>query len=384
MGLLRLFLALSVVAGHSQSTVFGLTGPDAFVAVNIFFIISGFYMAMVLNGKYKDLPIRTFYKSRLLRLLPVYYVGLALSLLVSFDAIRTFFATLTGLGKVLFVLSNGAIFGQDLWYVGCVKTVTGDCASPVGMTINPPSWSLAVELGFYALAPFIVRSVKWTSMYVLFGAVYLLSLNFINFPLQGFQAPRFDEVALSYFFYPASFIFFGCGVLAYHLSKGGIRNYYLPGIAAFILFSFAPTTFPGWQIILISLVVPVLFHYTKSIRADRIIGELSYPVYILHFPILLFLQGIEKDHPRYFSVVSIGTWVAVLSMAAGLILYYTLETAVNKYRYSQRFLSAGGEPQLVQVDGRVSVSRWILGSGVLSVYFALPVFVVAYYLVAQT
>lgn len=49
MGFLRLFLALSVIAGHSQSTVFGFNGIGAWYAVQFFFIISGFYMAMVLN-----------------------------------------------------------------------------------------------------------------------------------------------------------------------------------------------------------------------------------------------------------------------------------------------------------------------------------------------
>jgi hypothetical protein len=49
MGSLRLFLALSVAFGH-----FGvpLGFPTSDIAVQSFFVISGFYMALVLNEKY--------------------------------------------------------------------------------------------------------------------------------------------------------------------------------------------------------------------------------------------------------------------------------------------------------------------------------------------
>ena len=37
-----------------------------------FFIISGFYMALVIDTRYYALPVSDFYTSRLLRLLPLY------------------------------------------------------------------------------------------------------------------------------------------------------------------------------------------------------------------------------------------------------------------------------------------------------------------------
>jgi len=51
MGLLRLILAISVVLAHTSYIFgFGLVGGQA--AVQAFYIISGFYMALVLNEKY--------------------------------------------------------------------------------------------------------------------------------------------------------------------------------------------------------------------------------------------------------------------------------------------------------------------------------------------
>jgi peptidoglycan/LPS O-acetylase OafA/YrhL len=50
-----------------------LKGYTGLYAVNVFFIISGFYMAMILNGKYEDKTSIQFYKSRVFRLFPTYY-----------------------------------------------------------------------------------------------------------------------------------------------------------------------------------------------------------------------------------------------------------------------------------------------------------------------
>src|SRR5580692_4405555 len=110
MGLLRLFLALSVVAGHSGTTILGFNGIGAFYAVNFFFIISGFYMAMVLTEKYKTTPAVLFYKSRIFRLFPTYYIGLLLAVAVSHKAIFDSFGTLDLSGKLFFIFQNAFIF----------------------------------------------------------------------------------------------------------------------------------------------------------------------------------------------------------------------------------------------------------------------------------
>jgi hypothetical protein len=51
MGTLRLLLALWVVAVHGEA-VYGYKIEQAWVAVQCFFIISGFYMSLILNEKY--------------------------------------------------------------------------------------------------------------------------------------------------------------------------------------------------------------------------------------------------------------------------------------------------------------------------------------------
>ena len=91
MGCFRLFLALSVVAGHTSSKVFGLPTIGASEAVSLFFVISGYYISMVINTKYFYAPKRTFYISRILRIFPMYFVGLFLCLASIFEKYKTFF-----------------------------------------------------------------------------------------------------------------------------------------------------------------------------------------------------------------------------------------------------------------------------------------------------
>src|SRR5690242_478511 len=78
MGILRLYLSLCVVADHSGS-IFPWSIHDGSEAVQIFFIISGFYMAMVYR---KYASVYEFYISRFLRIFIPYWFVLAMIIVV--------------------------------------------------------------------------------------------------------------------------------------------------------------------------------------------------------------------------------------------------------------------------------------------------------------
>ncbi|TLP71330.1 acyltransferase [Pseudomonas nitroreducens] len=376
MGLLRLFLALSVIAGHAGSTVFGVNGIGALYAVNFFFIISGFYMAMVLNGKYSKIGNIQFYKSRVFRLFPAYYVGLVLMLLVYFDVVKGFFLSLTPISKMIYIFENAFIVGQDVSYVLCVKDISGLCVNPGSMSINPPAWSLAVELGFYLIAPFILRSKAKTFAFVFAGAVYLYLVNLIEFPFSGAGlVSRANFWTFGYYFYPSSFAFFGGGALAYHLSKSEVEPHYFLSLAALVLLSFAQTAMPFWHLLFFSMAVPALFRYTANNKLDRVIGELSYPVYIVHYPVLILLKKLSGDGVLLPYQLSLGTVVAISSIAIGLCVYYLIERKVSTFRHSEEFLDSAGLKSF-------SLAFYIPRIAFL-VYLVIPVVVMAYVLWAQ-
>ncbi|MFZ2405144.1 MAG: acyltransferase, partial [Methylobacter sp.] len=319
----------------------------------------------------KDINPIHFYKSRAFRIFPIYYVGAFIAIFVSFGAIREIFDQLPIGAKIFFIFQNLFIFGQDLSFLVCVKNIASQCVPPMAMQINMPAWSLAIELGFYLLAPFILKSEKKTFAFVLLGCGYLLSINLINFPVNSIDTFRaVNTNGMNYFFYPSSFAFFGGGALAYHLSKKKSQPHYYAAVFALILFSFTETVMPFWHLLFISMAIPVLFDYTAKNRLDRSIGELSYPAYILHYPILAFIKPFTNSHPQYFSLISLGSWVAIVSCVIGLLLYLYIEKRINKYRESKTFFSNLSTSKNNFV--RAAVASLII------VYLASPFAVVSY------
>src|ERR1700759_2448929 len=127
MGLIRILLALAVVAGHCGAVwKFYMVGGK--VAVQSFFIISGFYMSLILNEKYigKNKSYKLFISNRLLRLYPVYWAVLTCTLLTcigiaivskghyltKFDGYMHVQPNFFSFGYM--ILTNIFIFGQDV------------------------------------------------------------------------------------------------------------------------------------------------------------------------------------------------------------------------------------------------------------------------------
>lgn len=71
---------MSVAIGH-YSPVAGRFVVPGDTAVQVFFAISGFYMTLVLNEKYLD-SYGSFLANRALRLLPLYWITVALSVVL--------------------------------------------------------------------------------------------------------------------------------------------------------------------------------------------------------------------------------------------------------------------------------------------------------------
>jgi len=58
-------------------------------------------------------------------------------------------------------------------------------------------------------------------------------------------------------------------------------------VAAFISLAFLamPMEFGSSYYLLLAFAIPKIFEMTKNSKIDRFIGDLSYPIYILHLPI---------------------------------------------------------------------------------------------------
>jgi len=358
LGVVRLLLALSVLVGHAGG-LYGLrleNGVSAVLvagdtAVQTFYLISGFYMALVWNTKYKHLSQakRTFWTSRYLRLAPLY-------LLISLATALTLYITSGKVGlygegavlhSVLAFLSNVTLIGQDLFMFfgydtarqtfvfipdilqGGLSAAGDNMQAGWAYLMIEQGWSIGVEVWFYCLAPFILhRSIR---------DLAVIALGAFALRIGVFELVGWDDDPWDYRFFPFELGVFLIGSI---MAKLYMANRFILtdarvafGLLAtlLVLVVFYPL-FPGggsekrWVLIgITALSLPTVFSATKSWKADRWIGELSYPVYIAHMLVLAWLPGTLDLDWR-------GVVCALVTVLLSAVLMHTIEMPVDRFR----------------------------------------------------
>lgn len=366
MGSFRLILALTVFLSHTSS-LFGLMFVGSSVAVQSFFLISGFYMAMVLNEKYEGPgSYYLFITNRLLRLLPAYWVVLVLTVLMIYSLrsfsleepgisynFDEFFPLLDLKAKAALIFSNIFIVGQDLLRVLGIDPASGSfvlsrepfkggpAMPPVySFFFIPPAWSIGTELLFYFLAPLIVRR-KGVLLALLAGSLSLrVAMFYSGYTSKGWQ----------FQFFPTELALFLMGVLSYHLyrsrkaffsSSFGLYAAIALG-AATVLYQFVPGFEVGganmkkwaYYAILVFL-VPGVFCLSKHSRVDRYLGDLSYPVYITHYSVIwlwVIVRGSLLD-TMPLSVLHMG--MLLLTLALSVALFHFVINPMERFRQAR-------------------------------------------------
>jgi peptidoglycan/LPS O-acetylase OafA/YrhL len=340
MGVLRTILALAVVVYHSFS-IFGLRLCGGQIAVESFFMISGFYMALILNEKYVGVgSFRTFLWSRFYRIFPAYWIVLVTALLVSLIGyygfnhayyLNRFFEnkeclSITTMGY--FLLENILIIGQDVLYFlrldeGCHPKLMYYVLSYKHLgyqyLLVPQAWSISLELVFYSIAPFIVRKkIGWQLAIIILslGAKMVYATQF-NLSLDPW----------TYRFFPFELGFFMLGSLAYQCYIY-FQNKQIPVRIGYALLVLCIMGICGidelainvnirnalfYSLIFVS--IPFIFLAFKNSVTDRYIGELSFSLYISHHLIVSLFRGFFYSHHEWMMVYGYAVVIASLFVA---------------------------------------------------------------------
>ena len=319
MGTLRTIFALAVAIAHAG----GLRGywpMNGDTAVQAFYVVSGFYMALVFTEKYSALasPARTFWLNRYLRLAPAYILLAAISLWVVNPAL------LDGLDlrlRGLIVLSQISILGQDifaflgidltsnhLFFVKNFHTLQGTSAAPLlNFLPIPQGWTLGLEAAFYLLVPWLNRCRTLT--------LALLALAILLLHIAGMYVFGLRGDPWTYRFFPFELAIFLFGMLAYRtMTAGFVTRRKAITFAALVTAAIAYHYIPGggsekrWAyVVVFALSVPTIFQFSKASAFDRWIGDLSYPLYIVH---LLAFAVVRK--------FIAGDWLVPIELAAAI------------------------------------------------------------------
>ncbi|MBQ1049129.1 acyltransferase [Micromonospora sp. C51] len=343
----RFFLALTVAAVHLLSTSqlfanealqlgMGLTTPLASAALATFFTLSGFVLTW--SAPAMDRAIR-FWRRRFWKIVPLHV--LAWGVAVAFVLVASAPSPVSGFSTDL---RAGPAVASLLLVQGWVPS--WDYLS----YLNAPAWSISTEAFFYLLFPLLLPLVLripaerlWRWCFAIIGGILLISalspmlpgvaqLDWLPFNL--------TEYWFVYTFPPVRLLNFLLGmVLARIVQTGRWRRVarwklVLSTILAFLLTPMLPFTFIFSAALFLSLfaLVANLAHADlegrgRVLRSRPLValGNASYALYIIHFPIMLIMRHLVGADQRF------GAGAGLL--IAGAMLLVSIAVAIGLHRW---------------------------------------------------
>ena len=377
---LRLFAAIAVIIGHIEimKKVFNLNtlwydlnniytlAPITYIlqgkmvwaaplfshlgfyAVVFFFVLSGFLITHVLileTNKNGHFSIPSFYWRRIIRIWPLYL----LIVLFAF-----------GIGAIDWPVFNYP--NQPEWTSqrGFVETCHFLFSPNVALLFVPAVgmvghlWSIGVEEHFYLFWPWLLRKIKNTKNKILaFGAFFILTKIVLKLLVIIFHLPL-QSIALYFIFNKFECMALG-GYLAYVFNENNSKLKsliqknlgWLLSVNLLLLFVATYSLAEKWAnfnyLLVASFSGLLLFKVTNSDEKSFLnhpwvnaLGNASYAIYIVHFPIVLFILNTQYYTGRFRTlgwVENAGLYAEVIcvSLVVGLIFHKVFELPIKKW-----------------------------------------------------
>ncbi|MGX9730958.1 acyltransferase family protein [Janthinobacterium aestuarii] len=338
-----------VPASLSGSFLRSLWDGDA--AVYLFFILSGFVLALpYFTRERKPIQLLSYLVRRVFRIYPAYLVALLFSLVL-----------------MHFVFAKGGLYGLSDWIntfwrgevsiAEVLRHIT--MVGPDTNKIDPPVWTLRLELIISAVFPLIIYVLQGKNSRVLCGAVVVAFAAF-------------------FFLKPTAFLYFALFITGGILAKlhQALATYLLrlPSTVgalllacAFFLYSSRFTVQAvgnnetlwhclvgaGAAFLIILAISYTPFTALLRTRPVQFLGDISYSLYLLHFPILLALSSLI--FPATQSLILCAAIALVISVGAA---YLSLRFVERPFQALGRRVSNSGMIVAVQETVRTKMARW--------------------------
>ncbi|QNK69101.1 acyltransferase family protein [Variovorax sp. PAMC26660] len=351
---LRAVAVASVLAYHAFPDAL----PGGFIGVDIFFVISGFLITTIIMQSHAagDFSYRDFYARRIRRIFPALTLVLASALALGWYVLlpREF----SELGKQaaggMAFVANFIFWGESGYFDTIAET------KPLLHL-----WSLGIEEQFYIFWPLLL-GFAWRMRWPIVRMLWLLAA--VSFVANVLMVHPYREAA-----------FYSPGSRFWELMVGGIlacmrlkpvqpsawrshaQSVLGVGLIVYGLVSIrAYKAFPGWWALLPTLGAVSciaagpngLFNrYVLSNRVMVWIGLISYPLYLWHWPLLVYARIVEQGTPS--------ATVRAAAVVASVVLAWVT------YRFVERYTRA---------KAGVGMLRALLGGGVLIVLVGLLAF----------
>jgi len=328
---LRAISILMVVGYHAQPWLV----PGGFVGVDIFFVISGFLITRIIltQQKARSFSLPEFYARRIRRIFPALIVVLAATYTIGWFVLLPDDFSLLGENVIasvafvsnLFQLSQSGYFAPD----------TAD---------NPllHLWSLGIEEQFYILWPLVLLMLSGSRR----RRFFTLTIAIASF-----------GASLTIFFGHQEWSFYSPLSRAWELLAGGlVANRYVEageherpssplrddltatiGLSAILGAAFGlnkSSLFPGPAALLpvlgaVLMIVSPNSRVNKIILASRpmvLIGLISYPLYLWHWPLLTYLAITRHGVPNFLEI-----WITLIAaVVLSWLTYRMVEIPIRR------------------------------------------------------
>jgi peptidoglycan/LPS O-acetylase OafA/YrhL len=332
-GFYRTLLALMVVFQHLG----GIKTLGGY-AVFGFYILSGYLMTLILHVSYKY-SMTGFGKyalNRFLRIYPIYWVSCLISVVI-----------VLWLGPSYTTRYHNSIFLPDA-LTSMLQNIFITFTPKTLPRLLPPAWALTVELFFYiCIGIGMSKTKRLTIVWFSLSIVYTVIINLMGL----------DRV-YKYYIIPAASLPFSTGALLYHYKDKIIkvipflRSWVMPAILfILVLFNYLVSykldiletigfyiNYLLQALIVASLIDRPLLPFVSR-QMDKLLGDFSYPIYLIHFQGGLILLGMGiglKRGELLFAVVSLPV-IFFLSWCLTRFIEQPIENIRKKVKTMKRF-----------------------------------------------
>jgi peptidoglycan/LPS O-acetylase OafA/YrhL len=300
---MRGIAALAVLLFHIGQDSGSHIVPDGYLAVDFFFVLSGFVVTLAYEGNMsRGLRANEFIIMRIKRLYPTIAIGMII-----------------GLIPLALNINPYAQFG--LWVIPqflLLPMMTGVLLYP----INGPIWSIFYELCANLLHVTIFKklSIRLLAVIIVLSGIGLFSVAFMR-PAKGVEWGFGPGLGFLFGFARLTFSYVA-GILICRLYKGGylkapmLHPLIAPGILVAVLLTPNVLPAPLKSIIALTVIFPmiIIIGINSQLRwmgLARYLGGISFPLYAVHAPLLYVLGGLT--HPGIIGWGLIATAIIIVA-----------------------------------------------------------------------
>ncbi|GEL12073.1 Peptidoglycan/LPS O-acetylase OafA/YrhL, contains acyltransferase and SGNH-hydrolase domains [Flavobacterium glycines] len=305
---LRGVAALMVVAFHifeaNATSHLDQIINHGYLAVDFFFLLSGFVIGYAYDDRWKNITIGNFFKKRLIRLQPMVILGMIIGAICFYFQDSVLWPTIheVPLWKMLFIM----VIGFTLIPVPVSMDIRGWSEMH---PLNGPGWSLFFEYIANILYALFVRKFSKKLLSIL---VFISALALIHLALTGSKGDiiggwSLDQEQLHIGFCRVMYPFFA-GLLLFRVAKlTQIKNAFLI-CSILLILTFSWPRIGGeenlwmnglYDALIVIFIFPLIVFLGASGKIEgpfsskicNFFGDISYPIYITHYPLIYIYTG---------------------------------------------------------------------------------------------